>query len=520
MMQTIFTFLNDHYITLLVITISAFVLPRILGAISGAGGAAAPGATDYLKRIGDAIGIVGGLATLVGFMYTPKEFHIVLNHDNLLLDQVAELNARVRQKDSTDSPLQTYRCRYSLSPAIPTEAFEQDTGCKLTITNLPKLFDAGQKSPISLQVSADHLGWPWEGPEPVQLNLYNVAKPRIIVEGAKYPLGSNVPIKVIFGDSPAPPDVICVWSPADHIKRTASCETQLVVPREGSALSSKRIDVSATVIFDYKKFATESVPIEILAPPPHLFQVVLDVSGRMGIPLSGGSQQSFFQAARDALVDEIKLFSEQGGWLSIIGFGDPVAPPNAKSCDEKVASIYSLAVVDPSIAELDLRKLDVGGADAPLFHAIDRAVDEYRINRPLYADSSDEKTFVFVVITDGTAQCDVANLLAAMRRLSAAFDQRGLIQHHYSRGSLSFAISRDRREARLTFDDPSYKENRTILFLVKNDQELREIIQAIRGLFSRNPTVRKSSCQRLGEPLDQLGDQIHSDQLRRSRPCS
>ena len=516
--------LTAYWPYFLVLSVIGFIV-LFVGRARGARGKTAakaggtPDKKEPLATIGAVIGIASGLASLIGIFYTPKHFYLGTDDRDALLNGTIAVHARLLENNGTeDSPADSYQCHYSFSPPISAAAYKQDNACGVTVTDLPALFAQGESSPMDLTVAAAPLGWPWEGPEPVHLGLYNIARPEVKVAQAMYALGTNVPIDIGF-DGPSPPTYTCQWSPGNQFRPADKCQTTFVVPTEGSALSSKTINVSATVSFFGKKFATESMPIEIAAPPPNLFQIVLDASDRMNLPMAD-STKTFFNAARDALVKQIQLFADEGGWLSITGFGDPVAPPNARRCEDKVGSVYGFAAVEPTTAASNLGSLTPSGSDAPLAHAIDRAVKIYRDSRPLYADAAKGRDYVFVIITDGTNQCDVRTLADALKHLSVAYGEQGLGQHYYGAQNLSFVVSKDSPEARLTLTDKTYRENHTILVLVRSEPELEHIIEAIGNLFNKDPAVRKVSCQELSEPLMQLGDQFHARQLQNSDACS
>jgi hypothetical protein len=202
-----------------------------------------------------------------------------------------------------------------------------------------------------------------------------------------------------------------------------------------------------------------------------------------------------------------------------LGFGRGTAP-NAKTCNEAVGAIYPLGGVDSTIAEQNLNAIKIADLDAPLATAIQRAADEYQNDRPHYMDNDPRRTYVFAVITAGGATCDHANLVAAIRQIGAAFDERGLRNHLGDAGSLSFFILKGGDEAKLAYRNSSYGEQRTILLIVGNDKELKEMVTALSNLFDIRPEVRKNACKQLIGPLEQLGDQFHVQTLRQSRPCS
>jgi hypothetical protein len=135
-------------------------------------------------------------------------------------------------------------------------------------------------------------------------------------------------------------------------------------------------------------------------------------------------------------------------------------------------------------------------------------------------DNDPRRTYVFAVITAGGTSCDRKNLVSAIRQIGAAFDERGLGNHLANTGTLSFLIVKGSDEAKLIYRNSSYAEQRTILLIVADDKELREMVGALSRLFDVNPEIRKNACNQLIGPLEQLGDRFHVDTLRRSRPCS
>lgn len=467
--------------------------------------------------IGAAVGVVSGVLGIIGFAYAPVRFVLVPTATDLLLNSQSDIRLLVRQKDTTESAPASFQCSFVASPTAPVEDWNAQPGCKLSVTDSPAFFASGRQSPLVVTLSTNPARYSWEGPDPITLTLFNIGQPNISVPQPEVQLGQTEPASVRFENGPAPAvgSYNCFWSPPQYFSPSEGCETHLIAPRGGSALSDPTIDAGATVVYDGKRFEAKSLKIGIAVPPANLLQIVLDTSGPMADPLPNG--QAFFEVARSSLKEDLQAYAEQGGWLSIIGYGRGAAP-DAATCDQAVRAVYPLSSINASDAEKSLDALNVAGLESPLATAIEKAADEYQ-RRPPYLDKSAQSSYVFALISAQGTSCDHLSLAAAIQRIGAAFDRRGLGNHLRSVGSLSFVIVKDSKDVELTYHDKSYGEQRTILLIVRDQKELNEIVRALGGLFDIRPQVRKASCQQLIAPLERLEDKYHADMIRRSRPC-
>jgi hypothetical protein len=152
---------------------------------------------------------------IVGLFYTPVTFVLVADNTDLLLNTSAQIGLRIRQKDGTETAPDGYRCAYSSNPAMSVDVWNEQAGCKLTVINLPAFFASGRQSPTMIKVSMAPPRFSWEGPQPIELKLYNVAEPKVAISQGKYGLGATVDASVSFGDGPSPPAFSCSWRPAD-----------------------------------------------------------------------------------------------------------------------------------------------------------------------------------------------------------------------------------------------------------------------------------------------------------------
>ena len=515
--MTVLVWVHDYWYIFLIAGLVGLLALGLAGLpivpTAGGGGGGAGTAPAWLSYVS----VVSLVVSVAGFLYAPHYYRLLPSRDRLLVGETAMVVGNlVQYKDGSSSTNVGSSCDWGFDPPLPVFAHQDNdvTSCSTKITNQSSIFGNRTGNSLTLQVSTKTLqSWlPWQSAVPASLTLYNMNRP--VIEGQNLlgmTRGSSQPVAVSF-DGRGPANPRCSWDPADYVKPPDQCSTKVVVP---SIPRDRKIDLRVTVDVERYSHTSEPVSVEFLLPPPRFYQIILDVSERMLRPVS--SSASLFAVDRDEISARAKSFDVNGGWFSVIGFGDGAAPPNATACADKVAKVYPLAAVQPDAIDAALQPLNPRGRDAPLISAIDASLGEYKQFRDSYAEKSDDRTYVFAIFSNGGDSCRRRNLADVLKYIAQAFDSNEARAVYYDPRTLSFVVALESADIQNLISDNWYREHPTAVLVVRDQVELTEVIEAIFGIS--DPSKRRSACQRIREFLQRTGDEYHQRIIDRSAAC-